>query len=284
MNYLIDVDENPSIFELNEEKICIQGMGGVPDEFAKNTLKSLDFKPKENMFNILVLHQSIQEYMYIGEKTSSLISLNDLPNGFDLYINGHIHDYKTGLNGKFIIPGSTVVTQLKVNEQGNKGYVIYDTLTKTHEFINVKTRPFKLKELEFSQASVIEIENEIKKIIEDILKNSQEKPIIKLNLKGDLKKGLETRDLDLSFQKEFKDKCFLFISNELNSENLKQKIEKIRELREQKKSIKDFGASIFGEKLKEAGIELNNPGAVLDELIDNPDEIIEKIKRKEEKL
>jgi len=282
MNYLIDVDNNCSIFDLNEEKVCIQGMGGVPDEFAKNTLRALELKPKEGMFNILVLHQSIKEFMYIGEKTSSLISLNDLPQGFDLYINGHIHDYKTGLEGKFIIPGSTVVTQLKPNEQGDKGYVIYDTNTKTHEFIPIKTRNFKFKELTFEEANITDIENKCRKTIEEAIQQYKEKPIIKINLKGNLKKGLETKDLDLSFQKEYKDKCFLFISNELNSESLKQKIDKIREIREEKKSIKDFGALIFGEKLKNAGIELNNPGAVLDELTDKPEQIIERIKSQED--
>ncbi len=282
MNYLIDVDNNPAIFELDGEKICVQGMGGVPDEFAKNTLKSLEFKPKENMFNILVLHQSIQEFMYIGEKTSSLISLIDFPKGFDLYINGHIHEYKTGLNGKFIIPGSTVVTQLKPNEQGEKGYVIYDTKDKTHKFVNINTRNFKFKEIKFNEANTTDIEDICRKTIEEIIQQSEEKPIIKLNLKGSLKKGLETRDLGLSFQKEYKDTCFLFISNELNSENLKQKIEKIRELREQKKSIKDFGAAIFGEKLQNAGIELNDPSVVLDELIDKPEQVIERIKNQDD--
>lgn len=280
MSYIIDVDDNCSIFELNGERVCVQGMGGVPDEFAKNTLKGLDLKPKENMFNILVLHQSIKEYMYIGEKTSTLISLDDLPKGFDLYINGHIHDYKVGLNGKFIIPGSTVVTQLKPNEQGEKGFVIYDTKTKTHEFVPIKTRPFKFEELKFEEASITEIENKCREIIDKTINKYNNKPIIKLNLKGTLKKGLETRDLDMSFQKDYKDTCFLFISNELNSENLKQKIEKIRELREQKKSIKDFGASIFGEKLKDAGIELDNPSAILDEIIEEPEQIIERIKSK----
>jgi len=148
MNYLIDVDNNPVVFEKDNkeektgneekaEKVCIQGMGGVPDDFAKNALRVLDPKPIPEMFNIFVMHQSIKELMYVGDKTNSLISLNDLPKGFDLYINGHIHDHKVSLNGKLIIPGSTVVTQLKENEQKNKGYVIYDTKKRKYEFVPI---------------------------------------------------------------------------------------------------------------------------------------------------
>ncbi|EQD59621.1 metallophosphoesterase, partial [mine drainage metagenome] len=73
-----------------------------------------------------MLHQSIYEILPFDE---SFMHYDDLPKGFDLYVCGHIHSrVKATVNGKlFLIPGSTVLTQLKEGEQERKGFILFDT-------------------------------------------------------------------------------------------------------------------------------------------------------------
>src|SRR3989338_8285490 len=69
------------------ERACLQGMGGVPEEYARQAMRKMEFKPIEGAFNVFVFHQSLEEAIPFGET----LSCEDLPAGFDLYLDGHIH-------------------------------------------------------------------------------------------------------------------------------------------------------------------------------------------------
>jgi len=113
------------VFEKDGKKVAIHGMSGVPERFAKDVLYSWNPKPVPNCFNILILHQSIESYVYSPLEPPTL-DLSNLPKGFDLIVDGHIHGHSIEKidDSVLVIPGSTIVTQLEKNEaETEKGFV-----------------------------------------------------------------------------------------------------------------------------------------------------------------
>jgi len=146
-----------------------------------------NFKPIEG-FNILVIHQSIKELMIKPDQEISLEELEHLP--FDLIINGHIHNKHSKLGGKFLIPGSTIITQLKKEETDPRTYYVYDTKTKQYETIDFGSRKFFFEELFFENAGIEDIRNKVKQKIDE-LKNLDKEAIVKIKIKGTLKEAME---------------------------------------------------------------------------------------------
>jgi len=56
-------------------------------------------------------------------------------------------------------------------------------------------------------------------------------------------------------EKRYKDRAIILFSKEIVSPEIRQKIELLRSLREQRKSIKEIGMSLLEENLKELGFE-----------------------------
>ncbi len=238
------------LLEKDGERVVIQGLGGLPDSMAKEALKLVDFKPEKNAFNVFVFHQSVYEVAPVDE---TFLSINDLPAGFDLYVDGHIH-WPNQLNqgGRMLLlPGSTVVTQLKEKESEGKGFYLYDTLAKTFEFIKIKPRPFYFKQLQFSNASISQVEEQVRREAGHFASISAKPPLIKLKLRGTLSNGLPASSLDLSaIEKEFADKAVLSIDKEFDgASDLKEKIEFLRKLQSEKKSVRELGAEILRQKM-----------------------------------
>ncbi|MBI5046581.1 DNA repair exonuclease, partial [Candidatus Micrarchaeota archaeon] len=217
-----------AIFEKNGERVQLFGLGSVPEEYADSALKKCmeRFVPDPSGFKILMLHQSIKELMPDAEEEISLEYLDSLP--FDLVINGHIHKTIVDLGGRFLIPGSTVITQLKKDEMESKGYFLYDTKTKTSEFVPIQSRKFFYEELKFENASESEIKQKIK---ETIQRNRLSHPncLVAIKLDGTLKDGLGHSDISLDSSEQYSD---VFIDNRLNLDTLHSKLEKIRLLRQ----------------------------------------------------
>ena len=135
-NYIYQLKNSNLTFD----NVTICGMTGVPEKVAKQLITKIGFEPIEKSLNIFMTHQSYTELLAFDDEMVSTLSLEDLPKGFDLYINGHIH--KKNLintsNGPFLIPGSTIITQIKKNEILEKrGFYIYDTITKELEFLEI---------------------------------------------------------------------------------------------------------------------------------------------------
>ena len=123
---LADTSESTTIIRKGDERVAVFGLGGVPEEQVKSELLRLKPSPVPGAFNIFMFHQSIYEILPFND---SFIHYDDLPDGFDLYVCGHIHNrIEATVHGKpFLIPGSTVLTQLKDKEQERKGFIVFDT-------------------------------------------------------------------------------------------------------------------------------------------------------------
>ena len=99
-----------------------------------------------------MFHQSVYEILPFSD---DFIHYNELPKGFDLYVDGHIHSrVEADVHGKkFLIPGSTVLTQLKEGEQDDKGFILFDTQSYTYQFVKIKCRKFVFKNISFENAT-----------------------------------------------------------------------------------------------------------------------------------
>jgi len=263
--FITNVHDSCHIFEKDGEKIAICGFGGVPDEFVAEELKKADIKPTNGAFNIFVFHQTISDFIPMAKG----IGLKDLPQGFDLYVCGHIHKRrieKLDGNRVFIIPGSTVITQLKREETEEKGFILFDTKERKGEFIPVKSRIFLFKEIIFTAADSVAVKQSCRKAIDDLLAQAERlskerkdtrSPIIKIQISGSMKEGLKRENLDLSeITNEYGDKCSLELENALDSKGLSERVEMFRKMYEEKKSIKELGVDILKTKLGRKDIDV----------------------------
>ncbi|MFA5412722.1 MAG: metallophosphoesterase [Candidatus Micrarchaeia archaeon] len=228
-----------AIFEKNGEKIFIAGMGNVPDDLAKTGLERLKEKiqiPPAH-FSILMLHQSVSEFVF-GE---NLLSIDDVGRlGFDLVLNGHIHARKE-VPG-FLIPGSTVITQLTKEETNPRGYYLYDTNAKKHEFIPIPCRKFLLEELEFRDAKLNEVQARAAELSTRLRRENPD-AIIRIILKGTLERGIRASDVVVAGDGR------LFLDNHLNEHTFRADLKAIREMREKKLSMRDMGEARMRSKM-----------------------------------
>jgi len=256
---------NEDIFEKNGEKIQIFGLGSVPEEYAEVALKNVMDKFKKQAFSVLVIHQSIKELIPGGSEELSLEYLETLD--FDLIVNGHIHETIAKLDGRFLIPGSTVITQLKKDETAPKGYYLYDTKTKKSEFVEVKTRKFFYEEFKFENASELEMKEQIRNKITEIKKDYPNSLIV-IKIDGKLKDGLNSSDV------KFEEYENVFIENRMDG--LAAKIERIKNNREV--SVKDAALSDLKRKI-DGKITLFNGAELFERLLEGSEETLEYLEK-----
>ncbi len=246
---LIYLNMNRVVFEKNGEMVAIFGLSHVPERFAKEVLDQWNPRPLEGCFNILVLHQNIDPFVYSPLEQPTL-SISNLPKGFDLIIDGHVHISLAEKidNTIFLIPGSTVSTQLQPSEaQAPKGFFKMDTKERKVEFVEIKARKFFYENLEISREQnareVIE-----RRVREIIFKSFEKKPIIKIRISGNaMISDKELRELERKYQ----DSCILFFTKVLETEELTKKLEFLRSLKESKASLQEIGLSILKKSLDE---------------------------------
>jgi DNA repair exonuclease SbcCD nuclease subunit len=247
---LIYLDRNFIVFEKDGIKVAIHGMSSVPERYAKSFLKEWNPQPIKNCINILMLHQSIYPYVFSPIEPPSL-NLEDLPKGFDFIIDGHVHVYsEEKINGtNFVIPGSTITTQLEENEaKVEKGIYLIEIDEKIRgKFVPLtNNRKFIFEDIKIVGSARSEIEERINKIL---LSKFSKPPIIKLRIKG---KETEVFEQDLKeIEKKYSGKAIIVFSKELESPELARKIEFIRNLIEQKQSIEEIGFNLLKKNLEE---------------------------------
>jgi len=258
--FLVNVHAATAVFELGGEKVAVTGIGGVPEKQFKDAVKALDPKPVEGAFNVFMFHQTLREI--IPQAPEDYSTADDLPSGFDLYVCGHIHSpLDREYSGKrVLIPGSTVLTQLRSEEQSKKGFFVFDTSSKSASFSEVGSRQFKMLELELDSASPSSAREECVKSVESALQElGGEKPILRVKLKGTLQKGFTSSDLDLrSVERDFEDKAFVFIDSHLKSEDLRLQVEKLRSLKQDSVSVRELGLRLLKQSLAENGFSLES--------------------------
>lgn len=233
--FLIYLHCNGVVFQKENEKVCIQGMSGVPDQYADSILSQWNPKPLPDCVNILMLHQSLSPFLYSPHTLES----EKLPKGFDLYICGHIHESrKSKLGGSdLLIPGSFIHTQLREDPQ-SKGFWVLDTSNMGLEFRELeRQRMLYHKEFQTENLKQEDIENYIREVINNPHKK---KPLIRIKLKGKPKeitfREIENRfsqEAMVSFKRDFEE-CEFPIKN----------------LEEHKLSVQELGRQILLKNLE----------------------------------
>jgi len=271
-----------TILDINGEKLAVHGISGVPEDYAHIVLEKFNPQPIEGALNILMLHQSVEPFLYTGQGNSTL-KLTDMPKEFDLIINGHIHwtEEKKYGKGTFIIPGSTVLTQMrKVEAEKPKGFYIFEN--SKLNFVQLETpRKFYYKSLSFENAKTQQVVDKIKSEISLIPPNSK-KPIVRIVLNGTLEKGFSTDDLQLgSIERQFQDRMILRVDKtRFGSQEILERRELIERLRQKQLSVDEMGLEILKKHLEELDYKnLNTVETLLTKLAEGNVEEVRKIIR-----
>lgn len=243
------------------DRVAVHGMSGVPEKYARQVLEEWSPLRVDGAKNVLMLHQSLEGYVYSDEDHPTL-KLEDLPQDFDLVVDGHIHwaDEKLLGRGKFIIPGSTIITQMrKIEAEKPKGFFTWEN--EGLQFKELKsTRKFYYRKLNFEDS---EPDAVAKKLDEEIAgipdaSDSGKKPLVKILLGGTLKDGFAEEDLKLiRLEQECHDKILLSIDKgKLKSHEALNKRHLVERLRQKQLSVDEMGLELLRKHLVE--FEYNN--------------------------
>jgi DNA repair exonuclease SbcCD nuclease subunit len=270
--FLVDTSEATTIIEKDDERVAVFGLGGLSDERVRERLKELDPKPLPGAFNIFMFHQSIYELLPFG---NNIMRYDDLPKGFDLYVCGHIHNkVESVVHGKkFLISGSTVLTQLKDGEQERKGFILFDTATYSYEFKYINSREFISKKVHFEEAEPKDVADGCESEIESVLAKSSGRPIIRLNLEGTIKKGFTSLDMPIrAIADRYAGRAILSIdASGLVSPELESSIAGIRDNKIGDVPIKELGMGLFALKLNELEFDESIDASELFEILSSPE-------------
>jgi DNA repair exonuclease SbcCD nuclease subunit len=253
-------------FEKDGEKVQILGIGSVPEEYAGEAVKKTveRFVKDDHAFRILMIHQTLRELVPGGKNELALEDLESLP--FDLIIDGHIHETITKLGGRFLIPGSTVITQLKKDETAPKGYFLYDTKAKKAEFVKIESRPFFYEELDFKDANESDVRERVRERVSE-LKREHPDAVIAVKIDGTLKEGLSTADIKVDGYDN------VYLENRLNSENLGAKLERIKLSMEASLSMREVALKELRAKT-DGKVTLFDSSELFDKLLLGPEETL----------
>ncbi|MCL5239585.1 MAG: metallophosphoesterase family protein [Candidatus Marsarchaeota archaeon] len=266
---LVDISDGAATLEKDGEKVLVYGIGGVSEERFLDTIKTLDPKPLAGHFSIFMFHQSAYELLPFSD---DFIHLEQLPEGFDLYVNGHIHNrVEKKVHGKhFLIPGSTVLTQLKDAEQEEKGFFVFDTKAGTYSFHKIPSRRFVVVKIEADGKDADGLTNDIKKGIESAVGNDTGIPVVRVEISGSMKKGVRSIDLDAQgIIKEHAGRAIVEIAKPGVEESIENDtdVASLRKGSLENMSVKDYGLGIFIEKLKNGKYDLGISPSELFEML-----------------
>lgn len=259
--HLVHIHAQKLFLKKGAETVCIQGLSGVPEKVAKSVLQQWNPQPVPGMHNIFVLHQSIKEFLPTDDDMAATVSLSDLPKGFDLLVNGHLHwpvVHETP-NGRFLLTGSTLATQLKKLEaEKPKGYWQYDTQSGNLDFFAIPVqRKIFYKKIVFENASVEKVKSEINSFFATVFLQSFElKPLVRVKLTGTLEHGLESQAINLhALLAPWREKCLLSFEENFASASLQQKIAELRALQLHKTSIAFQGMQLLEKELQKTSFD-----------------------------
>jgi len=255
--FMIYIHAEKLVLSKHRERVALHGLGGVPEKKALDALLHWKPEPEENAFNILLLHQSLKEFMPFEDEMVATISLGDLPQGFDLVVNGHLH-WSSEVKEKnlhLLMPGSTVVTQMKnLESKKKKVWFLLDTKSgELTEKIIAGQRPFHYSKIELLQANPETVREKVESEIKGLIRGEHlEKPLVKIKVVGSLAKGFNESDLKLNdFVEKFKHEAIVSVTSNFREESFKKKISELSALQAEKKSISELGLEILEKNLEE---------------------------------
>lgn len=270
----------------NDAKVAIHGLSGVPEEYASQALQQWGPEPVPSAYNILLLHQSIKGWVY-SEPDSSMLSLETLPAGFDLIIDGHIHRPDTDKHQKnLVFPGSTITTQIRQTEAGmKKGILAVDTERDELEFIELPSqRAVYYQQIEIGDKDVQQVAREVHQCCQQELEedtnsdniDKDKRPLLRLMIKDEP----EFRISEL--KRELKEDYLLSLG--LKSDETNVSNPEIGEFEESEKSIFATGLDLLAEHYPVPRDQLEDLFEVLAESdLDTSLELIQDLDVEEEK-
>lgn len=204
---------------------------GYPGFNVNFVLEKLSEKLDSSQKNVVLVHTDIgsSQSEYIpGIASSTSIKLLD---GKAIYVGGgHTHSYRTYRDIPFFyIPGSTEFWDIKRERKDEKGVIIFDTDTREHKFIEIKSRKRIKKEINLKYLDSINGENlnssqreeiihrEFRDIIKEFKMTGEELVVIKLNIENDI--YIDTKGLEKILEEEGALKGYI-IPNFLKRKNL----------------------------------------------------------------
>jgi DNA repair exonuclease SbcCD nuclease subunit len=253
---LVHLHAAKTVIEKNGEKLAVHGLSGVPERNVKKVLEKYSPKPVSGATNILLLHQAFKEFLPFGDEAIASLSMSDLPGGFDLIVDGHLHwGGEQEVEGKrILITGSTLFTQMKKLEgEREKGVFLFDTKTKTIDFVPFKNqRKLFYEKIEFKEGKPEEVKKTVEEKVSQILsQNFELKPLVRLKLVGTLAKGFAQSDISF----ELPDKAIFSVSKDFSSEKFMKKIESFKEAHMKKKSVVELGIDLLEKNVEEARLK-----------------------------
>ncbi|WP_407376129.1 exonuclease SbcCD subunit D [Methanobrevibacter sp.] len=166
-----------------EDDIFICGVPYVPKSQRDGLLKILEILSKEaqnHEKSILVLHQGLDKTL---PADAYELDLDELPENFDYYALGHIHNYfeEDYGKGKLVYPGSMEMYKLNENfEAYGKGFCIVDI----NETVTVERIKIDLPRMYFKEViDFNNFESDLERISEK-LSQFEVKPMMDLLVKG----------------------------------------------------------------------------------------------------
>jgi DNA repair exonuclease SbcCD nuclease subunit len=238
--FLIHLHCNSVVLRKGSEKVVIHGMSGVPDQYAESVMKKWNPKPVQGAFNIIMFHQSLAPFMY----AKHLMDVNSIPEGFDLYINGHIHESKRHqyAGAPLLIPGSFVTTQLTKESVQSRGFWIVDTCSDSvsMEFMELESQRRVYHKTLPSDMSSEMVMDEIRILLN---KPHKKKPMIRINFTGKEKVPEHLTD---ELKTKFRDSAIISFGKGVASERIVS-----TSVDEHKKSVRELGHDILVRNLKE---------------------------------
>ncbi|MFH1445697.1 MAG: DNA repair exonuclease [Nanoarchaeota archaeon] len=238
--FLIHLDSNGVTLKKGDEKICIQGLSGVPDQYVEKALEEWGPKPIKDCFNIFMLHQSLEGFLYAPH----LVPLNTLPRGFDLYINGHIHNPEiSSYDSKpLVITGSTIQTQLNKESVKPRGFWVFDTkqMRSGIQYVEINNQ----RKVYFENMPNTTHEQIDQKIKEITSQYHEKKPAIRVKITG--KSNVDT----MSLKNKYQDIALVSFRKDIDKQELQTKT-----IEEQKLSAEDLGKKLLRQNLETAKLD-----------------------------
>jgi len=237
-----------ALFDIQGKKVAVHGMSGVPERFAKEVLQQWNPKPVESAVNILMIHQSIEPYIY-SPLEPIMLKLEDLPEGFDLCVLGHIHwsEQKPFKSGKILLTGSTCITSAhKIESEQEKMIFSFDGENIENIPLSFQRKIY-YEDFYYENGIAEKIEESIKKILE---KSHPIKPIIVSKITGTIPKT-ETAPNFRNISDKFSGRAIIKIFQNAKPEDMEDQAEFIKLMREQKLSPEEHGLLLLKANLEQ---------------------------------
>ncbi len=250
---LLHLDSQTAVFDCSGTKVAVHGFSGVPERYAKEFLVQWNPKPIRDTINIFVLHQSIDPYIYSPLEPPSL-KLEDLPEGFDLIVCGHMHSWEHRYirQGKLLLAGSTIPTGMNAREAAQKKcFWVFDGKELHQHIFNYQRRVY-TPEVQYSANIRTDVESAIKSVVKE---SHTPKPVIGIKLVGKLPAGVQAPKLS-DIGEKYSAQAIVSFTTKLESEEFASQIDLLRAMREARLSSEEQGLKILQQHLNQANCQI----------------------------